>query len=77
MAFNGWKVTAIIFMFTTVLLISLFVIAANTGFDYMEKEAECAVNICDDSHDAYFYDTYSKICTCYTNGMEVKHKLLI
>lgn len=62
---NGWKLTAIIFIILFVAETIFFVWLVQNGFEEIEKENECAINICE-WYDAYQY--YDSICYCYEDG---------
>jgi len=61
---NVWKTIGIVFIALFVietLLISWVVIEGNQS---IEKETECAVNICSEA-DSYYFDYYEEVCYCY------------
>ena len=63
---NKWKkigiIFIILFVIETIGLIYLF----SAGTDMVEKENECAVNICRE-YNTYYYDMYEEMCYCYEN----------
>ena len=63
---NLWKTTAIIFiilfLIETIGVIFLF----QLGMETIEKENECAYNICNE-YDSYAFDSYNNMCYCYEN----------
>lgn len=63
---NKWKAIAIIFIILFLLETTVLVFFYKVGTEAIEKEQECAYNICYD-YDSYFYESYDKICYCYTN----------
>ena len=64
---SGWKTTAIIFIILFILETAFLIWAVNLGYDEIEKENECAINICED-YGSYYYDGYEGICYCYNDG---------
>lgn len=81
MAKSGWKVVAIIFIILfiveTVGIIWIFKI----GNDSINKENECAMDICQmgstyNSFDAYQYDSMNNMCYCYKNREILKSKYM-
>ena len=68
---TGWKTLAIIFI-TLFVLVTLFLVwAFLVGTDMIDKEYECAYNICSET-DSYIYYDYEEICECYTNNELIK-----
>jgi len=67
---DKWKVMAIVFMAMFVIETIILIWAFNAGTNIIEKESECASNICEVSteHEAYSYDDYEKICYCFDDG---------
>jgi hypothetical protein len=65
---NGWKVTAIIFIFLFVLeniaIIGVLIWAQGD----IDKENECIYNVCAD-YEAYIYYDFEKLCECYDDGV--------
>lgn len=62
---NGWKVTAIIFIILFLLETIAVVGIMSVGVGEINKETECANDICQ-TYDAYQY--YSDTCYCYRNN---------
>ena len=62
---NGWKVTAIIFIILFIAETLLFGFILKIGFDDLQKEEKCAIEICND-YDSYTY--YSNVCSCFSEG---------
>lgn len=71
-----WKTLAIVFMALFVLETIVMVWAFNAGTEMMDQEYECAINICGDEHDAFFYDEYAEVCYCYS-GSEIVYEEFI
>ena len=69
---NGWKITAIIFIIIFILETAFFIYSFNLGTEMIEKENECAYNVCN-NYDSYAYDDYAEICYCY-NDNELQHE---
>ncbi len=65
-----WKTVAIVFICLFILETLIFIYLWSTGTEVIGNQNECAYNICDapNTHDAYAYDEYSKICYCYDDG---------
>jgi len=72
---NGWKVTAIIFMILFILETLAFVGTIFLGVNMINKENECSYNICQ-GYEAFIYDDYSNVCSCYKQGEVVKQEYL-
>lgn len=68
---NGWKTTAIIFIFLFILETVCFGYLFYVGLEVIKKEAECSNVVCLD-YDSFGFDIYTGMCYCYTNG-EVAH----
>ena len=69
---NGWKVTAIIFIILFIAETILFGYVYKLGADMIEKENECALNICQEGQ-TYYFDYVYDICYCYENH-EIVHE---
>ncbi len=77
--FNGWKLTAIIFIVLFILqIVSLFAYFKwawdSINEDY-EKESDCIYNVCS-SAETYLYDEYTSVCECYVDGELVNSKYM-
>ena len=59
-----WKVLAIIFMMTTILLIITLLLAYNLGMNEIEKENKCAYDVCL-TGETYLWDSEHNACFCY------------
>lgn len=72
---NKWKVTAIIFIILFVLETGVLIWAWKVGTQTIDNENECSYNICSD-YPSYFYDSYTKICYCYEDGLVVHQEYI-
>lgn len=49
--------------------------AVRIANDDIERENDCVINVCSNS-DTYYYDSYTQICSCYTNNILDKEVFL-
>jgi hypothetical protein len=71
---NGWKITAIIFIVISVILLLLLIFVSvifigimAIGYDVIAAENECSVNVCRGEGIgalAYIYDDQTGMCYC-------------
>lgn len=77
---NTWKIIGIISIGIAILEFLAIIIIFNSSFKYIERENECAYEICDmeesDTYEAYLYDDYEQMCYCYIDGEIVKTKYI-
>ena len=74
---NGWKVTAIIFIVLFILETAFFIGILSIGISDIEKENQCAYNVCDGSgYQSYIYYEFTGVCECYNNGELMKTRYL-
>ena len=73
---NGWKIIAIIFIILfiveTALVISLFTI----GKKEMDREYECSIICYNKNYQSFYFNSRTKLCTCYIGDKAVYHKFL-
>jgi len=69
---TGWRVVAIIFVILFIVETLGIICVIKLGISEMNKEAECANNICyNNGYTSYIIE--DNICGCYLNG-ELKYK---
>lgn len=76
---NGWKIATIILSILLILIAGLGFWIYSAGVDVLEKERECAYNVCVDNPKivSYYYDIYEEVCECYDEaGFRIKQKYL-
>ena len=74
---NGWKVTAIVFILLFILQSLFWIGILSIGFSEIDKENQCAYNVCDGSgYESYIYYDFEGICECYNNGELMKTRYL-
>ena len=77
---TNWKTIAIVFIIIAVLEFVVLIWFWNVGTQYIEREEECAYDICEldeleaSNYDSYFYDNVYQMCYCYKDGEIVKQK---
>ena len=69
---KGWKTIAIIFIVLFILETILIIYSFNLGVGMIERENDCAYNICAD-YETYYYDDYEQLCYCFIDG-EIEHQ---
>lgn len=67
---NGWKTLAIILLIICILLVLFVLSIIALGNELIEKEDECAINICRD-YESYNFDYYEDVCYCFLDGEAV------
>ena len=67
-----WKTIAIIFIILFVIETVGVVWIFNLGYQAIEKESECAYNICEEQQ-TYNFDSVDNICYCFEDG-EIVHE---
>ncbi|KKN56530.1 hypothetical protein LCGC14_0571080 [marine sediment metagenome] len=74
---NAWKVTAIISIILNLLQVVFWVSIVFYGLGDIEKENQCAYNVCDGSgYESYIYYDFTGVCECYNNGELMKTRYL-
>ncbi len=74
---KGWKITAIVFIALFVIETLLFIWLIGLGLETVGQENECAYNICDSKiYESYYYDEYSEVCYCFSDG-EIEYQKYI
>jgi uncharacterized membrane protein YukC len=72
---NNWKTIGIVFIILCVLLIGFIFYLFEKGNQLIKNENICGVEVCSE-YDAYTYDPYSDICTCYSDNVPETHVFL-
>ena len=72
---NFWKATAIIFIILFVIETAGVVFLIQLGTETIEKENECAYNICNE-YSSYAFEEYDSMCYCYENGVIVHEEFI-
>ena len=72
---NGWKITAIIFIVITTLLVGFIYYITMLGIEIERNDNLCSANICV-GYETYIYDPDSKICYCTRDGYSSKEVLI-
>lgn len=66
---NKWKNIAIIFIILFAIETLLVIILFSWGWDIMDKESECSINICGEyDSNSFYYDSYEDVCYCYKDN---------
>lgn len=76
-----WKILAIIFIILFILETWAFVSLIIIGNDVIDKENNCAYNVCglgnnESTYDAYYYDSVASMCYCYQNNILSKQRYI-
>ena len=71
---NSWKTIAIIFIVLFIVETIIFFGLLYVGTATINKENQCAINVCAD-YDAYIFD-YDDMCYCYRNNEIVYQEYL-
>lgn len=72
---STWKVLAIIFIILFSLVTLVLGWAYYEGNQMIEKEYECAYNVCSEETNYIYYDV-EEICECYQDNVLTKTKYL-
>jgi hypothetical protein len=72
---NMWKTVAIIFIILFAAESLYLIWAYQLGTTSLNNEKECSYDICVE-YDAYTYDQYEKVCSCYDDEEIVYQKVM-
>jgi hypothetical protein len=74
---NGWKITAFVFILLFLAESFLIVYSYNLAKDVNTNDIKCSNEVCFNiGSTSYIYDSYNKLCTCYTNGESTYQEIL-
>ena len=63
-----WKLIAFLFMAIAIVEALIIGWAWTYAGELVEKEFECAYNVCGE-YDTYYIDEVTSVCSCYNNGV--------
>lgn len=70
-----WKMIAIVFITLFVLETAYMYHSYRVGSEILENDATCSTIICR-NYKAYYYDIYTKVCSCYEDEVKVFEKVM-
>lgn len=71
---DTWRIATFVLLGLLIIETLFLCWAWSSGTEMIEKETECAVDICQgEQYTAYYYDEYDDVCYCF-EGDEVTHQ---